>query len=77
MKTKYTYHPVGSIVIYKEQKLLVKKQQDNKPVCNGCYFGKHMRKKLGLPSVSCCQHGFMCTASQRKDKNHVIFLFIP
>jgi len=69
----YTYHALEEIISYEGFTLLVKAQKDNRPSCSGCFFSKYERQKRGLKNVSCCTHGYKCTASQRKDKKHVIF----
>lgn len=75
--THYTYHAVGETLSYEGYNLVVKPQVGNQPKCGGCFFSKWNRKKLGLKNISCCQHGFKCTATQRKDKKHVIFAIVP
>ena len=68
------FYAVGSLVNYEGRTLLVKGQVGNKPSCVKCFFTKGNMKKAGLKPVSCYVHGMQCTASQRKDNRHVVFL---
>lgn len=66
------YYPVNALINYDGVVLKVVPQKDNKPSCTGCYFNKWTQEKRGK-SVSCSTHAMSCTASVRKDKQHVIF----
>lgn len=68
------YVKVGEKVNYNGATLLVVKSKDNKPTCSGCYFSEWYRKRAGMTNISCCVHGLACTAGNRKDKHHVVFI---
>jgi len=72
----YRYLALGELISYDGYTLIVKGQKGNQPKCGGCFFSKWSRLKMGLPNISCCTHGFMCTAAQRKDRQHVIFALV-
>lgn len=68
------YFEVGKKINYNGTILLVAKTKDNKPVCTGCYFSDGYRIYAGMPKISCCAHCLACTAGNRKDNHHVIFI---
>lgn len=69
------YYPVNSLINYDGVTLKVVPQKDNRPSCAGCYFDKHTQQKIGK-YISCYKHAMSCTASVRKDRQHVIFKLI-
>ena len=68
------YVKVGDMVDYNGTTLLVAKSKYNKPTCCGCFFSDVYRDSAGLARLSCCTHGLACTAGNRKDKHHVVFI---
>lgn len=68
------YIKVGEKVNYDGVTLLCCGSEGNKPKCNGCFFSDTFRDLAGLIRMSCCTHGFACTAAGRQDKHHVIFI---
>ena len=68
------YVKVGEKVNYNGTMLLAAKSKDNKPTCSGCYFSDGYRILAGIAKISCCVHGLACTAGNRNDKHHVIFM---
>jgi hypothetical protein len=68
------YVKVGEKVDYNGTILLVAISKDDKPICSGCFFSDRYRGRVGLARISCCVHGLACTARNRKDKHHVVFI---
>lgn len=68
-------YPIGSIVKYGHDTLVVEPSPNNEPVCTRCYFSEVVRKRLGLTAkFSCYIHKMACTSHMRKDMKHVIFI---
>lgn len=73
MIKKRIYLCQGMLVYYQGTVLMVMPQEDNKPVCVGCFFSEHQTRKRNVPLIDCARHGMLCTASTRKDHHHIIF----
>lgn len=68
------YVKVGEKVDYEGTTLLVAISKGDTPTCSGCFFSDRYRGRVGLARISCCVHGLACTARNRKDKHHVVFI---
>ena len=71
---KYKYLPIGREFEYEGVKLVVVASLNNRAVCSNCFFSDIERDLMGVPRVSCCTHGFLCTKHTRRDNKHVVFL---
>ena len=68
------HYPIGTLVNFENVTLKVLAQVGNSPSCYGCYFSRANHKKLHGGTISCCELPFACTAYERRDRQHVVYV---